>query len=55
MLYFVAVLVAWNEGRHCFMSVGKILIVKGVRVYINPQTLLYFATCCGHNLVFNEL
>jgi hypothetical protein len=37
------------------MNVEKTLIVKGVRVYINPQTLLYFATCCGHNLVFTEL
>ncbi len=55
MLYFMAVLVARNQGRHCFMSVGKILIVKGVRVYINPQTLVYVATCCGLNLVFNEL
>jgi len=55
MLYFVAVLVAWNQGCHYFMNVEKILIVKGVRVYINPQTLLNFATCCGHNLVFNEL
>ena len=34
------------------MNVEKTLIVKGVRVYINPQTLLYFARCCGQNLVF---
>jgi hypothetical protein len=55
MFYFVVVLVAWNQGRHYFIHVERILIIEGVRVYINPQTLLYFATRCGHHLVFNEL